>query len=1012
MKLPATVLRKPAAKAQTSIRALVAPRGFGCVLALLISSAAYAQYYFDVWTTDTSLPQNSVNAILQTREGYIWFTTLDGLVRFDGVRFTVFNTANSKGIISNRMSSLCEDQEGSLWAGTDDEGLTRYKDGEFRTFTVQDGLPHNRILALVCNPANTLLISTPKGIVERSSSDGRFIPLATEISVRSNHLIHSGASGTLWYFDADGLRAIRGPVTASYTVKDGLGSVEAAAMYEDRQGSLWLGTTGGLNRIKDGEVKLYTERDGLPKEPVQAICEDAYGSIWFGTKGGGLTRFRDGKFTTITTAEGLSSNSILSIYQDREGSIWIGTYNNGLNRLGRQAVTTYSKEDGLADDNVYPIYEDRAGTVWIGAGGLNRFKDGAFTSYTSRNGLPFEAVTALYEDSSGRLWLGGINGLITFKDEGFVPAPFSLPLKSYTVRAFMEDRAGRLWVGTDRGLFRYHNERNAFLTTQDGLAGNDVIVLAEDSTGGIWIGTRGGLTFYKDDRFTSYTKRDGLPSDHVRSLYAEADGTLWIGTYDGGLARLKDGRFTRYTTEDGLFNNGVFQILEDERGNLWMSSNRGIYRVNKQQLNEFAAGKTRYISSVSYGTKDGMLSNECNGARQPAGTKTRDGRLWFPTQKGVAIVAPQSITVNNLPPPVVIEEVMVDRARAASQGLLEVQPSQENLEIHYTGLSFIKPEHVRFRYRLEGLDKEWVDAGTRRTAYYSHLPPGDYTFAVMAANSDGVWNTAGASLRVRVHPPFWRTWWFLALSGLAVLGLALLIYERRVRRLRRAHREQEAFSRRLIASQENERKRIAAELHDGLGQSLAIIKNRAALSLTTPEDHDRALEQLSEITAAATEAIDEVRHVAYDLRPYQLDRLGLTRAIQSMLEKIQSSNGLRLRVEIDEIDNIFPKELEINLYRIVQEGLSNIIKHAQASEARVAIKRDAGEVSLTIEDNGRGLSPPEGQATEAAGKRGGFGLIGIRERAHTLGGKTLFHSEQGKGTTVLIKFNLKDINGT
>lgn len=1006
--MPDTFAGKLIARAKTLIRAIVVV-GLYLAAALAPRTSLYAQYYFDVWTTDNSLPQNSVNAILQSRSGYIWFTTLDGLVRFDGVRFTVFNSFGSSGIISNRMSSLCEDADGTLWAGTDDGGLIRYRDGEFRTFTVEDGLPANRILTLARHPEGHLLVSTTKGLVERRGD--RFIPYATEISVRSNHLIHVGASGTVWYFDSQGLRAIRAGAIHTYAVKEGPGGAEASAMYEDREGTLWLGTALGLYKIKGDEVQLLTASDGLPQEHVQAICEDANGSIWFGTRGGGLTRFSNGKFTTFTTAHGLSSNNILSIYQDREGSIWIGTYNNGLNRLGLRAVTPYSKEDGLAGNNTYPIYEDRAGNVWIGsADGLTRFKDGQFTRYT-QNSFISQSITALYEDREGRLLVGGMNKVTWLKGDTLTLAPFNLPIRDYTVQAIIEDRAGRLWIGTDRGLFRQHNEQQAFLTTNDGLASNDIIVLAEDGADGIWIGTRGGLTYHREGRFTSYTKRDGLPSDHVRSLYAEADGTLWIGTYDGGLARLKDGRFTRYTTEEGLFNNGVFQILEDERGNLWMSSNRGIYRVEKRQLNELAEGKARSIISVSYGTKDGMLSNECNGGRQPAGTQTRDGRLWFPTQRGVAVIDPRSININSLPPPVLIEEVLLDRSRVGSKGAVEIGPGQENLEIRYTGLSFIKPEHVRFRYKLEGLDKEWVDAGTRRTAYYSHLPPGEYSFSVMAANSDGVWNQTGATLRIKVRPPFWRTWWFLSLVGLAITGLAILIYERRVFHLRRAHREQEAFSRRLIASQENERKRIAAELHDGLGQSLAIIKNRAALSLTTPEDHERALEQLSEITLAATEAIDEVRHVAYDLRPYQLDRLGLTRAIRAMLEKIENSNGLRLRAEIDEIDNIFPKELEINLYRIVQESLSNIIKHAQATEARVLIKKGDGEVSLTVEDNGRGFSAADAQAAEGGARRGagGFGLIGIRERAHTLGGKTIFHSEQGKGTSILIKFNLKDI---
>jgi signal transduction histidine kinase len=401
-----------------------------------------------------------------------------------------------------------------------------------------------------------------------------------------------------------------------------------------------------------------------------------------------------------------------------------------------------------------------------------------------------------------------------------------------------------------------------------------------------------------------------------------------------------------------------------------------------------------------------MLNAECNGGRQPAGWKTRDGNLWFPTQDGVAIINPEDLRDSAQPPKVVIEDLLLDNKLSQAHGSLEISPGQENLQIRYTGLSFIRPQGIRFKYKLVGLDDDWVDAGNRRAAYYSHLPPGEFMFLVIAANSDGVWNREGALIRIVVHPPFWRTWWFLSLSVIFVLGAAVLVYEYRVMRLKKARAAQVVFSWQLIESQEQERKRIAAELHDSLGQSLAIIKSRAALSLSQPEDHEKAIEQLDEISAAAVYAIDEVREIAYNLRPYQLDRLGLTRALETMLKKTADSNNIKFQLEIDEVDGIFEKESEINLYRIVQESVGNILKHAEATEARVAIKKGEREVEITIQDNGKGFHPETAPLGEAG--RGGFGLFGIAERVHMMKGQHVINSTPGAGTTVTIKFDLKN----
>jgi signal transduction histidine kinase/ligand-binding sensor domain-containing protein len=978
------------------------------------SSYAAAGYNFDSWSTDDGLPQNSIQAILQTRDGYLWMTTLDGLVRFDGVRFTVYQRGITEGMSSNRLSGLFEDRDGTLWVGTEDRGVIRYKNGVFASFTTEEGLPHYQISAFGEDSDGNLLVRAAGRFVKWQ--DGKFVAVNAE----SNDAGRTGAvpAGSysfrsLSLFDADMLYRYEGSRYEPYGIGRQYNAGKISSVYEDPRRALWVVTSEKrLFRLKaDASViEEVAVEGGLPDIRVEAVYDDDKGSIWLCTASSGLLLLRDGRLTLYGADKGFTAQRVISAYGDREGNVWLGTFNQGLYKMRRQTVAAYTEREGLPLNNIYTVYEDRAGGIWIGSwgGGLSLLKDGKLTGYARELGPAATHITALYEDSEQNLWVGSYNGgLFLVKDGRVTRLTRDEGLSSNGVSAFLQSRSGSLWVGTLDGLNSYRDGRFSSLGTKEGLVHPRIQAIYEDRSGNLWIGTFGGVSRYRDGSFTNLTERDGLSSNNIRSIYEDADGAIWLGTYDSGLNRLKDGKITRYTNKDGLFSNGAFQILEDSHDNLWISSNRGVYRVWRKELNDFAEGKIQSITSVSFDKRDGMPSSECNGGFQPAGWKTRAGLLMFPTQGGLAVIDPEAIKPAGQPPPVVIEDLIVDRKAMPYADKLEIYPGQENLEIQYTGLSFIKPDHIRFKYQLEGLDREWVEAGTRRAAYYSHLAAGEYTFRVIAANADGIWNTQGAVIRIVVHPPFWRTWWFLSLVTLAIAGLAFLAYEYRVLRLKRANAEKEAFSRQLIESQEAERKRIASELHDGLGQSLAIIKNRAALSLSTPTDHERALEQLDEIKEAASEAIDEVRHIAYDLRPYQLDKLGLTRAIRSVMEKLQNSNRLRVMTEIDEIDNIFPKELEINFYRIVQESISNIIRHAEAREVRVLIKRLETEVSLTIQDDGQGFNASEGLASDAQGRREGLGLIGIRERAHILGGRTVIHSGPGRGTTIMVKFNLK-----
>ncbi len=500
-------------------------------------------------------------------------------------------------------------------------------------------------------------------------------------------------------------------------------------MAEDRDGNLWIGTMKGLNRLSGGRIATYHAKDGLSDDTVLAIAEDREGSLWVGTVGAvGLNRFRDGKFLTYSVQEGLPSEKVWSIYQRRDGSMLVGAA--GVSRFKDGKFTTYIGAASLTAPLVRTVIETRDGSVWLGGdgGGLSRFRDGRLTKYTKRDGLA-----------------------------------------SKDVRALAEDRDGNLWIGTSGGLNRFRNGEFVTYTRHDGFPECTVYGLHPAKDGSLWIGGSEGLFHRKNNRFTAYTTKDGLSSPAIKGIYEDAQGTLWIGT-DGGLNRFKDGRFTALMPEDGLADEIILEILEDAAGYLWLSGPKGLFRVRKDILDAYAAGKIGSISGVSYDRSDGLRS-EPTGGSSPAGYKANDGRLWFPTNRGVVVIDPARIPTNQLLPPVVIEEIVADRKRIASSLAADLPPGSGELEFHYTALSLAAPEKIRFQYKLEGFDKEWIDAGSRRIAYYTNIPPGRYRFRVIASNNDGVWNREGASLDLHLRPHFYQTYWFYGLCCL-LIGLS------------------------------------------------------------------------------------------------------------------------------------------------------------------------------------------------------------------------------------------------
>ena len=1009
---------------------------FLCVFSAV--STAKAQYRFDQWTTDDGLPQNSVFSILQTPDGYIWFTTLDGLVRFDGIKFKVFNRNNSPGLTTNRLIYLLAENDNTLWVGTEDGGLLRFQDGKFRAFSTADGLPSIKVAKIFKDFDGNLLAASQTGLAR---FDGEKFTAQNQLDAREYALYFSSA-GVRWELLQNGLTSTKNGQITKYNLPFQLNQISDnrtfnypsyVTMIEDRNNSevLWLTAAGNLYRMENGQFTTFSKEQGMPKSLIRSITQDETGTIWLGTENDGLCRFAENRFVCYTTADGLSSNHLGELFIDREKTLWAATTERGIDRVSRKTITPLSKKDGLVDSNVYPLLEDRQGNYWIGAfSALSFYKDGKITNYTRENGLFYEIVQSLFEDRTGRIWIGSVGGIEYFENGKFTDFTEKLGLEigKYDFRDIYQSPDGALWFATNLGLLKYENETVTKFTTENGLPSNDTKKFFRSAKDDFWIGTLGGLVRLNGDKFDVFTEKDGLPGNHVRTIYEDAENLLWIGTYDSGLALLRDGKFTKITMENGLFSNGVFQILPDERGNFWISSNQGIYRVNRRQLIDFADGKISTIVSTAFGKSDGMLSTECNGGRQPAGLKTKDGKLWFPTQDGVAIVDPNSVAFNPLPPPVVIESVRIDgksevgfavkngittqteNSNASSNKLqppatadgsdIEMQPGQENLEIEYTGLSFIKPEQIRFRYKLEGLDKDWTDAGERRTAYFPYLPPGNYTFRVAAANSDNVWNEQGTSIKIVVHPAFYQTWWFVFLCVLAIAVIAFWLYRKRLSEEKRKHAAQEDFSRRLIAAHESERRRVAAELHDSLGQTLAMIKNRAVFAVQNTKDLEKAKEEFDQITEQSVFAINEVREISYNLRPYLLDRLGLTKALKSLFNKTAENSNLKINAEIENIDKLFSSEAEMSIYRIVQEILNNILKHAEAVNVNINIAKTENFVIVKIQDDGKGFST-NGNLNN--NKKEGFGLLGMAERIKILGGTHSIESVLGKGTSFVIK---------
>jgi signal transduction histidine kinase/ligand-binding sensor domain-containing protein len=754
------------------------------------------QYQMDVWVADEGLPQKSIYSIWQSRSGYLWLGTQEGLVRFDGIDFRTYDKTNS-ALIRNAISAVFESTDGTIWVGTREGGLTEFRDGESSTTTREHGLSSDNVSAIAEDASGDLWVGTDDAGLN-VVRDGKVFSYTIEdgLPSKSINVLLLDRQGTLWIGTRGaGLTAFKNGQFNTLTTADGLPGDNITALHEDSEGNLWIGTASAGPAIYSNNAVTMVGHDPSIDadriESVSSILEDNHGSIWIGTDKQGLSRWRDGRLEYLTTSDGLPSYNIRSLMQDREGTLWIGTDGGGLVRLQNGKFTPWGMREGLAADYTYGVLEDRAGNIWIGTegGGVGRLADGQVTPLTATGDLQISVVYAVGQTKDGGVWFGTEGGgLVRYQNGKLETYTTSDGLPTNTIYSLFGDSDGKLWIATSSGgLTSYHNGVFGTLTSANGLSSDFVTAILESAKGGLWVGTYdGGLNYVSDGRVISrYSTSNGLNSDYILSLHEDADGVLWVGTREGGIHRIKDGRVVAVTTKNGLFNDIVNTILEDDSGYLWMSCNKGLFKVRRDELNAFADGRVERITSKSYDRSDGLRSDEFNGGFQPAGWKGQDGRLWFPSDRGLVGVSPGNIPTNELPPVVHVESISADGnvTRVAPGARVVLRPGTHKFEFRYVGLSFISSRQIRYQYQLEGVDEAWADAGPRRVAYYTNLPPGDYTFRVRASNSDGLWNEEGASVSVYLKPFFYQTLWFQLLCLIAAISAGFLIYWIRVRHL-------------------------------------------------------------------------------------------------------------------------------------------------------------------------------------------------------------------------------------
>ncbi len=936
------------------------------------------QYAHRIWGQEEGLFQPTVYSVLQTRDGFLWLGTQDSLIRFDGVHFREFAEGDSV-LHGSLIRSLVQDRKGNLWAGSLGNGIFRIsQSGAVKQFSTKDGLPSNSVFCLALDRNGALWACTTEGLVR---IDRTAMKTFTHIDGLLSGRVRAACQaqdGNLWIAGLDsGLSQWTGSRFVGFSSSRVGARTRISSLACSSDGTLWAGTSSGLLHIAGKASRFFTSADGLPDNEVSALAEGHDGVLWIGTSDG-ISRLHNGEMSTYRTRDGLSHSQVLALCVDREGSLWAGT-KNGLDQFTDGKVTPYTTNEGLLSNDAGPVLEDRTGHLWIGTlgRGLNSFDGHRFRSLTSRDGLLSDIVLSLALDPSDDLWVGTNAGLNRVKN-GQVIAAYRLP--GSKVQSLSIDSQGTLWAGTSAGLGRFESGR--FLpSSRTGKADRDaVIALSGDGRMPLFASFESsGLYLLRDRHPAPYPVQTTQPVDCF--FYNQSRRSLWMGTLGSGLLRWKDNAISHVYVKDGLYDNRIYSMIEDDKANLWLASSKGIFRLNEAELEAFAEGRRKTVTSVPFTT--GQLHFECRAGVQPAACRTRDGRLWFSTTSGLVVVDPNRLARNQVPPPVSITALIVNGNRLQPASTPHLPPrDMNNIEIRYAGLSFISPEKVTFRYRLEEYDRTWVEAGERRVAFYSNLPPGNFHFRVEARNTDGLWSAEPASLAFIVEPKLYQHWWFFALLALVSIFCVFSGFRIRVRRLNRRFQ--------LVLA---ERNRIARELHDTLLQGLSgITMQLQALWARLPPSRER--EFLSDIIRDAGTCSVEARQSLWGLRNSASDESSFSDKLAKLARDAIVGKDVSLSLAVEQVSLAGQPDAEYQLLRIGHEAISNSLKHAAARRLTVRLYMEAGTLHLSIDDDGFGF------AQTSTWTHGHFGLRGMQERAQEIGAELSVAAFPGKGVSV------------
>jgi signal transduction histidine kinase/ligand-binding sensor domain-containing protein/ActR/RegA family two-component response regulator len=765
-----------------------------CVLAVLLAAPAIAldphvrvtQYHTLSFQIEQGLPQNSVQAILQSRDGYLWLGTQAGLVRFDGVRFVVFDRSTAPAFTRENVRALAEDRDGTLWIATDD-GLLYLRDHRITKFVDPVGLPSQLILSLLPASDGTLWVGTEAGVCRLRN--GRLqlpIVLAGTDDVRALRITET-RDRSIWLSTGIGILHVTGSAIDRQAVQQRFPDV-VYDVHEDRRGTIWVGTSRGLATLSGGRL----QRVPLPvDDSVHAIFEDREGTLWLGLERRGIARLHDDKAELYGTAEGLPGNYVTDFLEDKQGNLWLAGFDSGLTCLRQTPFSGFGMREGLPSSDIQSILQTRSGEIWLGSNtaGLTRFADGRLTTFTVRDGLPDDVILSLAESQGGGIWVGTPRGLCRITGLKVQKIPDPQGLLEQGVRALLEAPDGTLWIGTRRsGVVIWRRGALEPVRVPGDSVSPSIQGLLLSRSGDVWIAGNRGLTRLRDGRAKTFTTVDGLAENHILSLYEDREGVLWVGTFGGGLSRVKDGIRT-VTDREGLFDNAAFAILEDDYGYLWMSCNKGIFKVLKADIADYVAGRKSTVLSIGYGVADGLRGTEGNGGTQPSAWKMKDSRLWFAGIRGAAIVDPRPVSIGA--PTVLIERMVYARRAVPLSGAIVLEPGAGDVTFEYTATDYHAAQSIEFRYRLDGFKDEWEEARERRAVFYTNVPPGAYELEVQARNKGGDWS-APAKVTFRIRPHYYQATWFyllcavvLAVGGTGSYGLRVRGMKARERTLAR-----------------------------------------------------------------------------------------------------------------------------------------------------------------------------------------------------------------------------------